>query len=168
MRVLGSYFGSGLISGVATTLLLAYGWADPTAPTGALEVPGQLIALSPDFAIQTRRVDIFLTAAGPEATTAFKTVVAIGVFLILNVAAYVLHESTDDAWAGVPAWERPKPLWAALIFTAVTSLAYTLGILFQVPLLPRLALTPPGFAIAAFAGGLAFGFGRPRNPPTET
>jgi len=165
MRVVGSYLGAALVSALIAVGLLFWGHIDPAAPKGPLQVPGLLMAWSPDFAIQTRRVGSFLATAGPEVTMPLRMLAATIIFLVLNFAALVLFETTDDAWRGVRFWEAPKPLWATLIFTIVTSTLYMAAVLWDVALLPRLALSPAGFAMAALAGGIVFGLGRPRHDP---
>jgi hypothetical protein len=167
MRVVGSYLGAALVSALIAVGLLFWGHVDPAAPHGPLQVPGLVLAWSPDFAIQTRRVGTFIATAGPEVTMPLRLLAAIIIFLVLNFAALVLYETTDDAWRGVHLWEAPKPLWATLIFTIMTSALYMAAVLWDIALLPRLALPPEGFAMAALAGGLAFGLGRPRREATE-
>lgn len=167
MRVVGSYLGAALVSALIAVCLLAWGHVDPLAPKGPLQVPGALIALSPDFAIQTRKAGTYLAAAGPEVTIPLRMFAATIVFVILNFAALVLFETTDEAWRGVRYWEQPKALWATLIFTILTSALYMAAILWEIAPLPRLGLPPEGFAMAAFAGGAVFGLGRPRREPFE-
>ncbi len=167
MRVVGSYLGAALISALIAVGLLAWGHVDPLTPHGPLQVPGFLIAWSPDVAIQTRRAGAFLAAAGPEVTVPLQMLAATIVFIVLNFAALVLFETTDDAWRGVHLWEAPKPLWAALIFTILTSALYMGALLWDIAPLPRLGLPPAGFAMAALAGGIVFGLGRPRHAPEE-
>lgn len=167
MRVVGIYLGAALISGLVAVLLFAYGHIDPAAPQGALQVPGPLIALSPEFAIQTRRAGLFLASAGPEVTLPLRLLAATAVFVVLNVAALALFETADDVWRGARIWEAPKPLWAGLIFTLLSSALYMAAILWDIAPLPRLGLPPAGFAMAALIGGLAFGLGRPRRAALE-
>ncbi len=167
MRVVASYVGAALISASVAVLLLTFGHIDPTAPKGALQLPGMIVALSPEIAIQTRRAGAFLASAGPEVTIPFRLIAATIVFVVLNLAALVLFETTDDAWRGARLWEVPKPLWAALIFTTLTSALYMAAILWEIAPLARLGLTPAGFAMAALAGGLAFGLGKPRREALE-
>lgn len=167
MRVVGSYVGAVVVSAVIAVGLLAVGHVDPSAPRGPLEVPGGLIAISPEFAIQSRRLGAFLASAGPEILVPLKFVGAVVVFAVMNFAALVLFESTDDAWRGVRLWEVPKPFWAALIFTSLGSALYMAALLWQVAPVPRLGLPPAGFALAALAGGVFFGLGRPRREALE-
>jgi hypothetical protein len=167
MRVVGSYLGAALMSALIAVGLLYWGHIDPSAPRGPLQVPGLVMAWSPDFAIQTRRLGTFLATAGPEVTMPLRLAAALVIFLVLNFVALVLFETTDDAWRGVRLWEAPKPLWATLIFTMMTSSLYMAAVLWDVALLPRLALSPAGFAMAALAGGIVFGLGRPRRAPIE-
>ena len=167
MRVVGSYLGAALMSAMIAVTLVTWGHVDPSAPVGPLQVPGFVIAWSPDFAIQTRRFSTFLATAGPEVTVPLRLFTATVVYLVLNFAALVLYETTDDAWRGVRSWEVAKPLWATLIFTVMPASIYMAGLLWDVAPLPRMALTPAGFAMAAFAGGLFFGLGRPRREALE-
>lgn len=167
MRVVVSYVGAALISALVTVLLLTYGHVDPAAPKGALQLPGTIVAFAPEIAIQTRRAGTFIASAGPEVTIPLRLLAATIVFVVLNIAALVLFETTDDAWRGARLWEMPKPLWAALIFTTLTSAIYMAAILWDIAPLPRLGLTPAGFAMAALAGGLVFGLGKPRREPLE-
>lgn len=163
MRVVGSYLGAALVSAMIAVALLTWGFVDPSMTKGPLQVPGALVALSPDIAIQTRRAGSFLAAAGPEVTVPLQMLAATIVFLVLNFVALVLFETTDEAWRGVRFWEAPKPVWAALIFTLLGSALYMAALLWDVAPLPRLGLPPIGFAMAALAGGMVFGLGRPRR-----
>ncbi len=167
MRVVGSYIGAALVSALIAVALLVWGHVDPAMPRGPLQVPGALLALSPDIAIQTRRAGAFLATAGPEVTLPLQLLAATIVFVVLNFAALVLFETTDEAWRGVRLWEAPKPLWAALIFTVLGSSLYMTALLWDIAPLPRLGLPPAGFAMAALAGGIVFGLGRPRRVAEE-
>lgn len=167
MRVVGGYLGAASISAVAAVALLGWGHVDPAAPTGPLQLPGWLIGWSPDFAIGIRRFTSFLATAGPEVTLPLRLVAALVLFLIVDLVALVLYETTDEAWRGVVGWEAPKPLWAAMIFTVVTSALYLAALEWQVAPVPRLAVPPSGFALAAMAGGLFFGLRCPRREPAE-
>ncbi len=167
MRVVGSFLGAALMSAMIAVTLLDWGHIDPSAPTGPIQVPGFVIAWSPDIAIQIRRLTTLLATAGPEVTVPLRLFGATIAFLVLNFGAVALFEATDDAWRGVRTWEAAKPLWATLIFTVLPSAFYMSALLWEIAPLPRLALTPAGFAIAAFAGGLFFGLGRSRREPLE-
>ena len=167
MRVVGSFLGAVAVSATIAAGLVAWGHIDPAAPKGPLQVPGFLIAWSPDIAIQTRRAGIFLASAGPEVTMPLRLIAAAVVFIVLDIAALVLFETTDEVWRGVRHWEMPKPLWAALIFTILPSSFYMAALLWDIAPIPRLALPPAGFAMAALAGGLFFGLGRPRREAHE-
>lgn len=163
MRVVGSYLGAAVVSALIAVALLTWGFVDPSMPRGPLQVPGTLVALSPDIAIHTRRAGTFLAAAGPEVTLPLSMLAATIVFLVVNFAALVLFETTDEAWRGVRLWEAPKPFWAALIFTLIGSALYMAALMWEVAPLPRLGLPPAGFAMAALVGGMVFGLGRPRR-----
>lgn len=165
MRVVGLYIGAALTSALIAVALLMWGHVDPGAPKGPVQVPGQIIAISPELAIQTRRAATFLAAAGPEVTIPLRFTAAMLIYLVLNFGALVLFETSDDAWRGVHVWEAPKPLWAALIFTTLSTAVYMAALLWQIAPLPRFGLTPAGFAAAALAGGLVFGLGKPRREP---
>ena len=167
MRVVGSYLGAASISAAVAVTLLMWGHVDPATPTGPLRVPDFVVAWSPDTSIRLRRVATFLASAGPEVTVPLRVLAATLLFLLLDVVALVLYETTDDAWRGVAVWEGPKPLWAALIFTVLTSAIYMAALDWQIALIPRLGLPPSGFAAAALAGGLFFGLGCQRREPIE-
>ena len=167
MRIVVSYVGAALVSASIAVGLLAWGHVDPGAPKGPLQVPGALIALSPEFAIQTRRAGAFLASAGPEVILPVRMLAATLAFTILHFAGLVLFETADEAWRGHRLWEAPKPLWAALIFTTLGSALYMAALLWQIAPLPRLGLPPAAFAMAALAGGTFFGLGRPRRTAEE-
>jgi hypothetical protein len=166
-RQSGSYLGATLISASIALMLFAWGHVWTAAPTGALQLPGTIVALSPEFAIQTRRLGNFLAGAGPEVTLPLRFAAALAVFVVLDAAAWFLFEASNDAWRGVRAWEGAKPIWAALIFTTLPTALYMAALLFDVALLPRFGLAPTAFALAALAGGLFYGFGQPRREAIE-
>ncbi|MDK9696679.1 MAG: hypothetical protein OEL76_09825 [Siculibacillus sp.] len=167
MRVAGGYLGAALVSAVIAVALLVWGWVDPTAPAGPVQVPGWLIGWSPDIAIRFRNLGTFLASAGPEVTIPLRLAAALLLFLIVDLVALVLYETTDEAWRGVAVWEAAKPLWVTLIFTIVTSALYMAALEWRIAPVPRLGLSPSGFALAALIGGLFFGLGRPRNEPID-
>jgi hypothetical protein len=167
MRVVGAYLGAALMSAMIAVTLLDWGHVDPSAPTGPMQIPGFIIAWSPDIAIQARRLTTFFASAGPEVTVPLRLFGATVAFLVLDFGAIALFEANDEAWRGVRPWEAAKPLWATLIFTILPSTLYMAALLWDIAPLPRLALTPAAFALAAFAGGLFFGLGRSRRDPVE-
>ena len=168
MRIGGSYMGAVTVSAFFAVMLLTFGHIDPAMPRGAVQVPGLIVAFSPEIAIQARRAGVWLAAAGPEVLLPLKLAAALVVFLVVDFAAVLLFETTDDAWRGERVWEGPKPLWAALMFTALPSALYMTALLFQIAPIPRFGLSSAGFALAALAGGLAYGLGKPRREPVET
>lgn len=167
MRVVAGYLGAASISAGIAVALLGWGHVDPSMPVGPLQVPGWVIGWSPDLAIGFRRFTSYLASAGPEVTIPLRLVATLLLFLIVDFGALVLFETTDEAWRGVAGWEAPKPLWAALIFAALTSALYMAALEWHIALVPRLGLPPAGFALAALAGGLVFGLQCPRREAEE-
>ncbi len=159
MRFLSNYVGASLIAAIVAAIWVAWFGADQTI-TRSFGVPDFVGAISPSLAVSVRQILMFHAEIGIPTATVIDVLVGLPLFLVLNLAGLLLFSLVDGAWKGEPGWDKAKPLWAALIFTAATVLVVLVSRKYGLPPFDRLRVQLPGLAAATAVAGLLYGFGR--------